>query len=290
MSLLAAILLTCLAGGLLSVLLAAVFALNARPSWIPTLISYAVGALLGAVFLELLPHIFEKTLDYQGTAMTILAGILVFFILEKLVLWRHCHEEHCETHDPEGHAHHHEHGHDHGSANIPNASPKAAAGQSHAGHAHAGHDHGRTGLMITVGDTFHNFVDGVVIAAAFMADMRLGLVTALAILAHEIPQEIGDFVILLHSGYSKKQALILNLVSSLATVVGALLAYFLLQSLESWVPVLLCIAASNMIYVAIADLIPGLHKRAALSATVQQVSLILAGIGTVWGAHILLPH
>jgi zinc and cadmium transporter len=284
--LLAAILLTCLAGGLLSVLLAAVFALNARPSWIPTLISYAVGALLGAVFLELLPHIFEKTVDYQTTAMTILAGILVFFILEKLVLWRHCHEENCETHDPDGHAHTGEHGSGQEAASAPTHSHT----HTHTAQRHAAHEHGRTGLMITVGDTIHNFVDGVVIAAAFMADMRLGFVTALAILAHEIPQEIGDFVILLHSGYSKKQALILNLVASFATVVGALLAYFLLQSLESWVPVLLCIAASNMIYVAIADLIPGLHKRAALSATLQQVSLILAGIGTVWGAHFILPH
>lgn len=278
MSLLVAILLTCLAGGLLSVLLAAVFAFNARPSWIPTLISYAVGALLGAVFLELLPHIFEKTLDYQGTAMTILAGILLFFILEKLVLWRHCHEEHCESHDPPGHSH------SQGAADEPAQGSLQARRHSDAS------DHGRSGLMITVGDTLHNFVDGIVIAAAFMADMRLGFVTALAILAHEIPQEIGDFVILLHSGYSKRQALILNLVSSMATVTGALLAYFLLQSLESWVPVLLCLAASSMIYVAIADLIPGLHRRTSLASTVQQVCLILAGIGTVWGAHIVIPH
>jgi len=256
MSTLTAILLTCLGGGLLSVLLAAVAAYNARPAWIPTLVSFAVGALLGAVFLELLPHVFEQTTNYHRTAMTILAGILLFFVLEKLVLWRHCHEEHCESHEPHQHA----------------------------------HDHGRSGMMITIGDTLHNFVDGIVIAAAFMADMKLGLITAVAILAHEIPQEIGDFVILLHSGFSKKQALLLNLISSLATVVGALLAYFALQSFADWVPVLLCLAASSMIYVAIADLIPGLHKRAELSATMQQVVLIGLGIGSIWAIHLVLPH
>jgi zinc and cadmium transporter len=256
MTTLTAILLTCLAAGVLSVVLAAAVALNARPSWIPTLVSFAVGALLGAVFLELLPHIFEKTTNYQQTAMTILAGILLFFVLEKLVLWRHCHEEHCESHEP------HEHG----------------------------HDHGRSGMMIMIGDTLHNFVDGIVIAAAFMADINLGFITALAILAHEIPQEIGDFVILLHSGFSRAQAFALNLISSLATVVGALLAYFMLQSFEGWVPVLLCLAASSMMYVAIADLIPGLHKRTEISATIQQVLLIGMGVGSIWLIHIFLPH
>ena len=253
---LTAILLACLAGGVLSVVLAAVVAFSARPSWIPTLISFAVGALLGAVFLELVPHIFEKSANFQTSAMTILAGILVFFILEKLVLWRHCHEEHCEGHEVD--------------------TPQ--------------HDHGRSGLMITIGDTFHNFVDGTIIAAAFMSDFNLGVITALAIVAHEIPQEIGDFVILLHSGYTKKQAFLLNVISSLATVVGALLAWFALQSLQQWVPSLLCFAAASMIYVAVADLIPGLHKRAELSATLQQVLLIALGVGTIWMLHVVMGH
>lgn len=253
---LTAILLACFAGGVLSVLLAAVVAFSARPSWIPTLISFAVGALLGAVFLELVPHIFEKSANFQTSAMTILAGILVFFVLEKLVLWRHCHEEHCEGHEVDT----------------------------------VQHDHGRSGLMIMIGDTFHNFVDGTIIAAAFMADFNLGIITALAIVAHEIPQEIGDFVILLHSGYTKRQALLLNLISSLATVVGALLAWFALQSLQQWVPSLLCFAAASMIYVAVADLIPGLHKRAELSATLQQVLLIGLGVGTIWLLHVLMGH
>ncbi len=136
-------------------------------------------------------------------------------------------------------------------------------------------------MMILVGDTFHNTVDGVLIAAAFMEDVRLGIVTAVAIIAHEIPQEVGDFVILLHSGYSKTRALAFNLLSSLATLVGALLAYAALGRVQSAVPVLLALAAASMIYVAVADLIPGLHKRTELRSTIQQVLLIAAGIATI---------
>jgi zinc and cadmium transporter len=256
MSLLIAILIACFAGSVLSVLLAAVVAFRARPAWIPTLVSYAVGALLGAVFVEVVPHIFEKSTDFQASAMTILAGILLFFLLEKLVLWRHYHEEDFTA----------------------EAAPPPA------------HDHGRSGLMITIGDTFHNFVDGVIIAAAFIADFNLGVITGLAIIAHEVPQEIGDFVILLHSGYSKRMALALNVFSSLATFVGAMLAYFALQDTQGWIPALLCIAAASMIYVAVADLIPGLHKRASLSATLQQVLLIAFGVGTIWLLHVSLEH
>jgi zinc and cadmium transporter len=143
-------------------------------------------------------------------------------------------------------------------------------------------------MMIMIGDTFHNFVDGVLIAAAFLVDVKLGMVTALAIISHEIPQEVGDFLILLHSGYSKKQAFIFNLVSSLATLIGGLLAYFALQFVMSWIPYILGLAAASMLYVAVADLIPSLHKRTELKATISQVSLISLGIATIWLAHILL--
>lgn len=247
------------AGGLLSVLVAAGFAWAARPHWVPTLISYAIGALLGAAFLEVLPHAIEAAESPERAAMNILAGILLFFVLEKLVLWRHCHDEGC-------------HGHGH------------AAGEDHHGHGH-GHDHGRSGLLILVGDTFHNFVDGVLIAAAFVESTPLGIVTALAIIAHEIPQEVGDFLILLHSGYSRTKALAFNLLSSLATLVGGMLAYFALSHMESLVPVFLALAAASMIYVAVADLIPGLHKRTELRATAQQVLLIAAGIASIVLAH-----
>jgi zinc and cadmium transporter len=234
-------------GGALSVLFAALFALNARAHWVNALVSYAIGALLGAVFLDILPEAIKLTTNGAALSGTILFGILLFFTLEKLLLWRHCHHDHCEAHE----------------SHEPNA-------------------HGRSGMMIMVGDTFHNFVDGVIIAAAFMTDVHLGVVTALAIIAHEIPQEVGDFMILLHSGYSKAQALTLNLVSSLATLVGGVLAYYALQSVQGAVPTLLGLAAASMIYVAVADLIPGLHQRTRLRDTLEQVLLIVAGVSSIF--------
>lgn len=260
MTILSAIIIASLFGGILSVFAAGFVAFQARATWVPVLVSYAIGALLGAAFLEIIPEAFEAGTSAESMAATILAGILLFFVLEKLVLWRHCHGEECEAHG----AHTHEHNHDNG------------------------HDHGRSGLMITVGDTFHNFVDGILIAAAFLADFNLGIVTALAIIAHEIPQEVGDFLILLHSGYSRRQAILLNLLSSVATLVGGVLAYYLLGTMKEVVPYVLGLAASSMIYVAVADLIPGLHKRPELHATAQQVVLISLGIGSIWLTKVLL--
>ena len=250
------IVLASLLGGVLSVVAAAAFAFTAQATWVPLLISYAIGALLGAAFLEVLPHAVMASGDASTTASIILAGILGFFVLEKVLLWRHCHTEHCE-------------GHEH----VP---------------AIHGNDHGRSGLMILVGDTFHNFVDGVLIAAAFMEDTRLGVVTALAIIAHEIPQEVGDFLILLHSGYSRGRAFAYNLMSSIATLIGALLAYYALSAAQNFVPTMLALAASSMIYVAVADLIPGLHRRTELKATLQQIVLIGLGIASIASAHHLV--
>lgn len=257
MSTLAVILIATAAGSLLSFLLAGALALSARPSWIPVLVSYAIGALLGASLLEVLPEAVEMGGDIETVAKALLGGILLFFLLEKLVLWRHCHEEICEAH---------------GGKHQPV------------------HDHGRSGLMITVGDTFHNFVDGVIIAGAFLADFRLGVVTALAIIAHEIPQEIGDFLILLHSGYSRSRALLLNFVTGVATLLGALVGYYALSLLEGWTPVLLGLAGASMLYVALSDLIPGLHKRAEIGATLQQLVLIGLGIGSVALVGYLIGH
>ena len=253
MSTLAWIILASVAGGVLSVVAAALFAYNARVAHVPMLISYAVGALLGAVFLDILPHAFAMTDSIERLAGTILAGIMLFFVLEKLVLWRHCHEEQCEAHE---------------------ARP-------------AQHDHGRSGMTIMIGDTFHNFVDGILIAAAFLADVSLGLVTSIAIIAHEVPQEVGNFLVLLHSGYSKRFALALNLLSSLAMTIGGVLAYFALHTMQQWIPTLLALAAASMIYVAVADLIPGLHRRPEIHASAQQVALIGAGIATIWGMGLL---
>jgi len=243
----------CLAGGVLSAV-AAAFALTVRAAWIPTLVSFAIGALLGAAFLDVIPHAFEHG-DPHHTAMAILAGILGFFLLEKLLLWRHSHEGH----------------------------------ESAPAHPH-GHDHGRSGALILVGDTVHNFLDGVLIAAAFMESTELGIVAAIAIVAHEIPQEVGDFVILLHSGYSRAKAFLLNILSSLATVVGGVGGYFALQELHGWQPMLLGVVAASMIYVAVADLIPGLHKRPELRATAQQVVLIGLGVGLIALVGQVLGH
>lgn len=235
-------------GGVLSVTCAALFTFSTRAHWISSLVSYAIGALLGAVFLDILPEAIALSPNHTTVSATVLGGILLFFILEKLVLWRHCHHDHCEAHEP---------------------------------HIDPVHDHGRSGMMIMVGDTFHNFVDGIIIAAAFLTDIHLGIVTSLAIIAHEIPQEVGDFAILLHSGYSKLRAFQVNLFSSFATLVGGMLGYFTLQTMQSWTPSLLALAAASMIYVAVADLIPGLHKRTQLRDTIQQVVLIALGVGTV---------
>ena len=169
-------------------------------------------------------------------------------------MWRHCHEEQCEAHE---------------------AQP-------------AQHDRGRSGLMIMIGDTFHNFVDGILIAAAFLADVKLGVVTAIAIVAHEVPQEVGNFLVLLHSGYSKRYALLFNAASSLAMLVGGVLAYFALQSMQQSIATLLALAAASMLYVSVADLIPGLHRRPEIHASLQQVALIGAGVGTIWGVGELL--
>ena len=292
-------------GGSLSVAGAALVALNARVSGVPMLISYAIGAMLGAVFLEILPEAIHAAIEagsgIQQMTATVLFGILLFFALEKLVIWRHCHGNHCEVHAI------------HTEEECPDIKPvikidaeptpilntkykaastvtsRGALGSSNSiiktshNHTHDhGHDGGRSGMMVMIGDTFHNFVDGILIASAFMVDVKVGIVTSIAIIAHEIPQEVGDFLILLHSGYSKKQAFVFNLVSSFATVVGGTIAYFALQHVQGWVPTILGLAASSMLYVAVADLIPSLHKRTELRATISQLSLILCGVASIW--------
>ena len=247
---LAWILVASVAGGTLSAGLAAL-ALTLRATWIPMLVSFAIGALLGAAFLEIIPHAFEEGEAHQ-VAFSILGGIFGFFVLEKLLLYRHCHTEHCEVHDA--------------------------------------HDHGRSGTLIVVGDSVHNFVDGVLIAAAFLQSTELGVVAAVAIIAHEIPQEVGDFLILLHSGYSRARALAMNLLSSAATVIGGVIGYFGLQLIDGLEPILLGVVAASMIYVAVADLIPGLHRRPELRDTAFQALLIALGIGAIAAVGAVVPH
>lgn len=242
------------AGGTLSAGLAA-FSLLLRATWVPMLVSFAIGALLGAAFLEVIPHAFERG-DAHEAAIAILGGIFAFFILEKLLLWRHCHTENCEVHDQ---------------------------------HAHA-HDQGRSGLLIVVGDTVHNFVDGLLIAAAFLQGTEVGVIAAVAIIAHEIPQEVGDFLILVHSGYTRARALAMNLASSAATVVGGILGYFALGAVAEWEATLLGVVAASMIYVAVADLIPGLHRRPELRDTAVQALLIALGIAAIAAVRLVVAH
>ncbi|MEO8134347.1 MAG: ZIP family metal transporter [Betaproteobacteria bacterium] len=251
---LVAIMIACVGGGILSVA-AAALTLGLRVSWVNKFVAFAVGALLGAVFLEVLPHALEAGKPAEQILTVVLIGVVLFFVLEKLVIWRHSHD----------------HGH----------GEELAAAEN---------DHGRSGWMILIGDTFHNFCDGVVIAAAFLADFNLGVVTAVAIVAHEVPQEVGDFLVLLHSGFTKRQALLFNMASSLGSVVGGLVGYWALAAVQGWVPYALALAASSMIYVAVADLIPGLQRRVRLTETIQQLVLLGLGIGVIALVHRLLEH
>jgi zinc and cadmium transporter len=249
------IILFCLLGGLLSVLAAALFLVlkeSIRNHLLPHLVSFATGALLGAAFLGLLPHALASvnSTDTHVIPMAVLLGLLGFFLLEKLVLWRHCHADHCEVHAPDDRSREHS-----------------------------------TGTMILLGDGLHNFLDGVLIAAAFLTDIHLGVVTSLAVAAHEIPQEVGDFAVLLHSGFSRSRAFLYNVLTSLTTVIGGVLAYFALQQMQDVLPYALAIAASSFIYIAVADLIPTLHRRVEGRATLQQVLLIAAGILLIYSTH-----
>jgi zinc and cadmium transporter len=248
-----------LAGGVLSII-AAAGTLALHPSWISKLVSFAVGALLGAVFLELLPHALE-TGSAESVMATVLIGLLVFFLLEKLVLWRHSH--------------------DHGDEQ---ADPAPAHGAT------SGEDQGRSGLMILIGNSVHNLCDGIVIAASFLAGTTLGIAATLAIVSHAIPQQVGDFAVLLHSGYTRQKAFGFNLATGAATLVGALAGYFALSDMQQVLPTVLAIAAASLLYVAVADLIPSLHRRAEPVETVKQLALIGLGIGIILAAHLLLKH
>ena len=209
-----------------------------RARLIPWLVSYAVGALLGVSMLAILPNALES-LPASRVFATLLVGILAFFVLEKLVLWRHCHIHDCEVHD--------------GSV-----------------------------FPVLIGDAFHNFVDGAVIAAAVMTSVPLGVSTALAVAAHEIPQEVGDFAILLHAGYSRRRALILNATSGLASAGGAVVALVALNQLPVIQPYCHALAAASFLYVAMADLIPGLHRGRTDAHSMRQIVLIVAGVATAF--------
>lgn len=251
------ILLFTLLGGALSALAASLFLIasdQVRARVLPHLVSFATGALLGAALMGLLPHAIEGAEEgsTHRIGVTLLAGLLVFFVLEKMVLWRHCHQDACEGHVP----------HDH-------------------------HRDAASASLILIGDTFHNVLDGVLIAAAFMTDVHLGIVTALAVIAHEIPQEVGDLAILLHGGMSRARAFGLNLLTSVSSVVGGIGAYFALAPIQHLLPYALAIAASSFLYIAVADLIPGLHRRVDAGSGLKQFLFIAMGVAVTYVSHSL---
>ena len=226
------------AGGLLLASVILFFRQDVRTRVVPWLVSYAVGTLLGAALLALAPEAL-RSIEPSHALGTLLAGILTFFILEKLVLWRHCHDEHeCSVHPA-------------------------------------------TATLVIVGDAVHTFVDGIVIAAAVLISVPLGVTTALAIVAHEIPQEAGDFAILLSAGYSRSKALVLNLTSAIGGLAGAAAMLTFGSQAPAIVPYVLAFAAGNFMYVAMSDLIPTLHRGTVDSNAVRQVALIALGVLTI---------
>ena len=236
-----------LAGGLLSVLIAAALTVSVLSRVVQHLVSLSTGVLLGTALLDLLPEAFEsRSASPQALFATLLGGLMFFFLLEKAELYRHGHHH-------EGDEHHHHHGFDEQQA-------------------------GRGGWSVLIGDSIHNFCDGIIIAAAFLVDVRLGVVTSLAIIAHEIPQEVGDYVVLLNAGFSRGKALFYNALSGLAAVVGGVLGYYVVGPWEALFPYLLVVAASSFIYVAVADLIPQLQHRLTLRATLAQLAWLGAGL------------
>jgi zinc and cadmium transporter len=224
-------------GGLLVASSLLLFNDDARSRLVPWLVSYAVGALLGVALLALIPEALTM-LKASRVFGTLLAGILTFFILEKLVLLRHCHTDDC-------------------------------------------HVHGSTATLVLIGDAFHNFIDGAIICAAVLTSVPLGINTAIAVAAHEIPQEVGDVAILLAAGYSRGRALLLNLVSGASGIVGALIAFVAVEIVPGIRPYVLAFSSASLIYIAMSDLIPDLHRGQVDANAPRQVALIAAGIGTI---------
>ena len=255
---LAYIVLATFAGGLLSVLVAASLTVTVLTQVVRHLVSLSAGVLLGTALLNVLPEAFESKASPQSLFATLLAGLLFFFLLEKAELYRHQHHH-------EGDEHHHHHGFDRQQA-------------------------GRGGWTVLMGDSIHNVCDGIIIAAAFLTDVRLGIVTSLAIIAHEIPQEVGDYIVLLNAGLSRRKALLYNAVSGLAAVAGGVIGYFVVGPWESLFPYLLVVASSSFIYVAVADLIPQLQHRLSLKDTLAQLAWLTGGLAVVVLATSTLHH
>ncbi len=250
-----AILTGTLTAGIGSVWLAALLSFGVLARYTQHMLSLAAGALLATAFMHLLPEAFESQVGPQALFATLLAGLVFFFLLDKAELWHHGHE-HGSDHD-------HAHGH---------------------GHAHHGHDQSSTqsgGWAVLAGDSVHAFGDGILIASAFMADLRLGVVASLAVLMHEVPHHMGDLVVMRQTSDNRRAALIKVSMAGAVTALGGIIGYALVDQLLGYLPFFLVVASSSFIYVALADLIPQLQKRASLAQTAAQIAWLLIGIALV---------
>ena len=240
------IVLATLAGGVLSVLTAALLTVQVLGRLVKHLVSLSAGVLLGTALLHVLPEAFESGAEPHSLFLTLLVGLLFFFVLEKAELYRHGHH-----HEGDGHVHHHHYDEEQA---------------------------GRGGWAVLVGDSIHNFCDGVIIAAAFLADAWLGWLTAMAIVAHEIPQEVGDYIVLLNAGFTRARALLFNALSGLASVAGGVLGYLVVEPWRELFPYLLVVAASSFVYISVADLLPQLQRRLRLQETLAQLAWLATGL------------
>ena len=240
------IILANLVSTLLSLGLAALLSFRYLGKLIDKMVPVSAGLLLATAVTHLLPEAFHSDADPFRLGWAILVGILGFFLLEKLALIHH-------THHHEGDHHLHQHGHD-------------------------AHEAGRGGMPILIGDAFHNFADGVVIAGAFLVDTQLGVIATLAVMAHEIPHEVGDFMILLNAGFTRRRAFMFNLISGLSAVVGGVVGFFVLETMESLLPYALAVAAASFIYIALSDLLPEMMRRSSLAKSLPEVGLVPLGV------------
>ncbi len=244
--LLLSIIVATLLSGLVSVVAAAGLSFGVLARLVPQMVSLSAGLLLGAAVLHLLPEAFESGADIHSLSWALLGGLLGFFLLEKVSILRHSHH-----HEGDGHAH--------------------LAG-------HDRHEAGPGGLLILVGDSIHNFADGVLVAAAFLVEPSLGWLTAAAVAAHEIPQEVGDFILLVNAGYSRRRALFFNALSGLASVLGGIVGWAALDSSQRALPYVLVLAASSFVYIALADLVPDMQRQRQRGESVVQVALLATGV------------
>lgn len=253
------ILLATITGGLIAVLIASWLAYKVFAKYLHHMVSLSVGVLLSVALLHLLPEAFETGVGNAHVLFGLmLASLIGFFVLEKIALLRHSHHH-------EGDGHHHHKGHDR-------------------------HEAGRGGMLILIGSSLHNLCDGVLIAAAFLTDPLLGVLTAASIIIHEVPHKLGDFVVLLNAGLRRRRAFALILFTSLCSAVGGIIGFFVLQQAQDWTPYILVVAASSFLYISVADLMPQMHERVSLSDAVPQLLLVGVGVALIYSVTTLMHH